>query len=485
MNNLNQFSEIEAKKELARRELARRRLLDFTIYNFPAYRTNWHHKLLCDKLEAVERGDIKRLIVTMPPRHGKSEIVSVQFPAWLIGRNRDRNVIEASYSGDLATDFGRQVRNIVSSQPYQNLFPGVTLAEDSQAKGKWNTNGRGAYNAVGVGGATTGKGADFLLIDDPIKNRQDAESAVVRESTWGWYTSTALTRLSPDGAVIVVMTRWHDDDLVGRIQNTENFKDWDVIHLPAIAEADDAYRKKGEALWADFFTKEKLGRIKTDIGSYDWSSLYQGSPLDSESQEFRKDFFQYRNESDLKDKRLNRYLTIDLAFSDKETADDIGFCDNRVDGRNIWNLRAWKRKLSPKDFIDYLFVLHAENNYKQIGILDKHSQYTIVIKPFIDDECRRRNKFLPIVTIKTMDQSKELRIRALLPRYLNKAVYHLEGACVDLEEQMLRFPKGVHDDVVDATAAQVTFAQPPNADELDYLYRKTKAANSKYKNNAL
>lgn len=474
----------EALAELARRELARRRLLDFIKVNFPEYKVGWHHKMLCEKLEAVERGEIKRLIVTMPPRHGKSEIVSVQFPSWLIGRDKNRNIIEASYSGDLAVDFGRQVRNIIANDKYKNIFPNVTLAEDSQAKGKWNTNGRGAYNAVGVGGATTGKGADFLIIDDPVKNRQDAESAVIRESNWNWYTSTALTRLSPEGAVIVVMTRWHDDDLVGRILKSENAHLWDVVHLPAIATQDEEYRKQGEALWSDWFTLGKLNVIKQDIGSYDWSSLYQGNPIDSDSQEFRRDMFKYRSEQDLQDKRLNRYLTIDLAFSDKETADNIGFCDNRVDPVNRWNLRAWGRKLSPKDFIDYLFILHKENNYTTIGILDKHSQYTIVIKPFIDEECRKRNIFLPITTLKTQQTAKELRIRALLPRYLNDAVRHLEGACVDLEEELLRFPKGVHDDVADATAAQVDFAQPPNADEIDMLYRRSKARETNV-NNAL
>jgi hypothetical protein len=455
-------------------------------FNFPEYKTNWHHKVLIDKLEAVESGKIKRLIVTMPPRHGKSEIVSVQFPAWAIGKNPDRNIIEASYSADLAVDFGRQVRNIIAGERYRFLFPKLTLAEDSQAKGKWNTNGRGAYNAVGVGGATTGKGADLLLIDDPIKNRQDAESQVIRDSTWDWYTSTARTRLSPEGAIVVVMTRWHDDDLVGRILRSENAALWDVVHLPAVATEDEEFRQQGEALWADHFSLPILEEVKRDVGSYDWSSLYQGSPLDSESQEFSKDYFSYKSEADLQEKRLNRYLTIDLAFSDKETADDIGFCDNRVDSRNIWNLRAWKRKLNPKDFIDYLFVLQQEHNFLQIGILDKHSQYTIVIQPFIEEECRKRNKFLPITALKTADQSKELRIRALLPRYLNHAIVHLEGACVDLEEQLSRFPKAVHDDVADAAAGQVGFAQAPNSDELDMFYRRSQSViNRQGKNNAL
>lgn len=474
----------KARAELARRELARRRLLDFITFNFPDYQTSWHHRLIASKLEAIERGDIKRLIITTPPRHGKSELVSVQFPSWLIGKDKNRNIIQASYSGDLATDFGRQVRNIIAGEKYKHLFD-VSLAEDSQAKGKWNTDGRGAYNAVGVGGATTGKGADFLIIDDPVKNRQDAESEVVRQSTWEWYTSTARTRLSPVGAIIIVMTRWHDDDLVGRILSSDNASLWQVVHLPAIATTDEEYRKKGEALWPNHFSLDILEEIKRDVGSYDWSSLYQGSPLDSDSQEFRKDFFVYKSEDDLKDKRLNRYLTVDLAFSDKETADNLGFCDNRVDGNNRWNLKAWGRKLSPKDFIDYLFVLHRENNYLSIGILDKHSQYTIVIKPFIEDECRKRNIFLPITTLKTQETSKELRIRALLPRYLNHAINHLEGACVDLEVELLRFPKGIHDDVADAAAAMVGLAQPPNHDEIDMLYRRSTAFRSKTKNKAL
>lgn len=473
MNNSKPSLKDEAKKELARRELARRRLLDFIKFNFPDYKTNWHHRLIAEKLEAVERGECKRLIIIMPPRHGKSELCSVQFPSWAIGRNKDRNIIEASYSADLATDFGRQVRNLIAGESYKHLFPNVSLAEDSQAKGKWNTNGRGAYNAVGVGGATTGKGADILIIDDPVKNRQDAESETIRESTWAWYTSVARTRLSPQGAIIIPLTRWHDDDLVGRILKGENAHQWEVLHLPAIATKDEKYRKEGEALWPDHFSLEILQDTKRDIGSYDWSALYQGDPLDSDSQEFRRDCFVYKTEAELAEKTLNRYLTIDLAFSDKETADNLGFCDNRVDTSNRWNLRAWKRKLTPKDFIDYLFVLHRENNYLGIGILDKHSQYTIVIKPFIEDECRKRNIFLPITTIATKETSKELRIRALLPRYLNHAVHHLEGACVDLEEELLRFPKGIHDDVADATAGMVGFAQPPNAQELDMLHRRS------------
>src|SRR3990167_9052316 len=169
------ISPMEAKRELAKRELARRHLLDFILYNFREYKVNWHHRVLIEKLEAVERGEIKRLMVFMPPRHSKSETCSVQFPAWVVGRDKDKDIILGSYAAELAHDFGRQTRNLIASPEYKNIF-NTTLSEDSQAKGRWNTNGRGAYNAVGVGGSVTGKGADYLIIDDPIKNRQDADS---------------------------------------------------------------------------------------------------------------------------------------------------------------------------------------------------------------------------------------------------------------------------------------------------------------------
>src|SRR3990167_3291716 len=156
MRNL-KISRQEALQELAKRELARRRLLDFVKYNFPEYRVNWHHIEIIQMLERIERGELNRLMILMPPRHGKSELASIQFPAWFIGRNPDKQIIQASYSGDLAVGFGRQVRNLIYSEEYQNIFS-LKHAEDSQAKGRWNTDGRGSYNAMGGGGATTGKG---------------------------------------------------------------------------------------------------------------------------------------------------------------------------------------------------------------------------------------------------------------------------------------------------------------------------------------
>ncbi len=442
----------QAKAELAKRELARRRLLDFIKYNFPEYRVNWHHRLLIDKLEAVERGEIKRLIVTMPPRHGKSEVCSIQLPAWYIGRNPEKNIIATSYSSDLATDFGRQVRNLVDTPEYKGIFE-ARLAEDSMARGRWNTDKDGAYFAVGVGGAVTGRGADLLLIDDPIKNRKDADSQVVRDAVWDWYTSTARTRLSPTGAQVVIQTRWHEDDLAGRLLRSENADKWVVLDLPAIATKDEEFRKEGEALWADQYSLESLLETKKDIGPYDWSALYQQRPVDDASREFKSDWYHRIDAEKVSLMNTRNYLTVDTAMSQRESADFCGFCDNSVSQDNIWFLKAWKSRLSPNEFVNALFTLYSRRNYEIIGI--EKTAYTDGLKPYLDEEQRKRNVFLPIFELKHNQTAKEVRIRGLIPRYASGSIFHIDGQCTDLETEQASFPNGAHDDVLDATAYQL------------------------------
>lgn len=198
------FSNAEILEEIARRN-AKKSLLSFTKYTFPQYEIAPHHQKIADALEAVERGDIDRLIITMPPRHGKSELASIRFPAWYLGRNPRNRIIAATYSADLSRDFGKKARNVVSSEDYTKIF-GVGISKSSASKNEWDLdNDTGGYFGTGVGGAATGKGAHVLLIDDPIKNRAEANSETVRQSIWDWYTSTAYTRLEKGGAVIVIM----------------------------------------------------------------------------------------------------------------------------------------------------------------------------------------------------------------------------------------------------------------------------------------
>ncbi|PYD81400.1 terminase [Komagataeibacter oboediens] len=282
----------KARSELNRRSAGRSCLLGFTQYTMSDYMVGPQHRLLCERLDAVERGEIKRLMVFMPPRHGKSELTSKRFPAWFLGRNPTKQIITASYGATLAQGFGRDVRNIVASPEFGALFPGVGVASDSAARDNWHTNKGGVYTAMGVGGGLTGKGAHVALIDDPVKDRQDAESPIIREAAWDWYRSVLRTRLMPNGAIVLVLTRWHPDDLAGRLlAEMENGtgEEWEVLSLPAICNSDhDAlHRGIGEALWPKVFPVAELKNIEKSIGPREWSALYQQNPTPGEGTLFK------------------------------------------------------------------------------------------------------------------------------------------------------------------------------------------------------
>ena len=447
-------------KELAQRELARRRLLPYVKYMFPTYDANWHHELMCEKLEQVEAGTIKRLMIFMPPRHGKSELASVQFPGWFLGRNPNKEIINCSYTADLATDFGRRVRNAISSDDYKNIFS-TSLSADSQAANKWHTTQEGSYISTGVGGPLTGRGADALLIDDPFKNRQEADSPIIRDQVWSWYISTAYTRLSPGGAVILIMTRWHDDDLAGRLlhEGQKGGDKWEVISLPAIATQDEEHRKQGEALWPTRFSLERLTATKAVLGSYEWASLFQQSPLDEDSIEFKKEWMKERTAEEVDKLNTRRFLTVDTAGPMTSTSDYTGWVDNRVDMEGNWNLIAKKYKITSADLVEMIFLAHDKYHYEKIGI--EKTIYLDSLKPFLDMEMMKRKKILPIFELKHGGRSKELRIRGLLPRYQAGRVFHVKGECDDLTPQLLRFPKSSEDDVMDAAAYQDQVADAP------------------------
>jgi intein/homing endonuclease len=728
----------------------------------------------------------KILIVMMPPRHGKSQTTSIYFPSWYLGKNPDKHIITASYSGELALDFGGKTRGILEDQAFKQIFD-VNLKIDEKAKGRWLTDKGGSYTSVGVGGAITGRGANILLIDDPIKNREEAESQLIRNKHWDWFTScfvagtpvlmadgcykniedvkvgdrvisfnektkqldakkvkavgkqkkdviynikgrygdvnctgehpfyrlpvkrtgrylnlkqgewikaselkpddrvlfslkgakngqarrkrvlgtrkfvskelwwlagfilgdgfiskykigialgvddklndyvislcekhlgktrivkkeprthtfyidskkavdilldlgldfkkskdkdldstifkqpvsnrkafisgflsadghrtgnktwtigmaskklvesirllainsgflcglvgksefiaqppgspkpflakayrlhirekrqgfyanrisevkkvgldysynlevedygtfiangfvvhnTAYTRLEPNGKVILILTRWHLDDLAGRIlQNEELSKNTKVIKFPALAEVDEKYRKKGEALWTERYDVGDLESIKKTVGPYDWSALYQQSPILTENQEFQSSWIQYKTNEEVKRINTRNFLTIDTAVSQRESADYCGFCDNSVDENNFWHFKAWKMKLNPKELIDYLFLLHSQRGFEKIGI--EKTVYLMAIKPFLDEEMRKRGRWLPIYELEHKQTAKEIRIRALIPYYSSRSIFHITGECRDLEEELISFPMGRYDDTLDS-----------------------------------
>ena len=276
--------------------LARTDLACYALVMCPDYRLANHHRILIEKLEQVERGAIKRLMIFMPPRHGKSLTGSCLFPAFYLGRNPKRSVIAASYGAELAEDFGRRVRNFMSDPLHMAIFPGCRLSADSAAQRRFDTTAGGSYYAVGRGGAVTGRGADLLLLDDLLKDSEEARSETTRRSMHDWFRHVAYTRLAPGGALVLIQTRWHDDDLPGRLLREHADENWDVINLPAIAEQDDEFRKPGDALWPERFPLETLKAIRSAIGGAAWTSLYQQQPSAAEGAIFKREWWRFFRE---------------------------------------------------------------------------------------------------------------------------------------------------------------------------------------------
>lgn len=286
----------EAAQELLNRRHARRHLLHFTNYTYSAYKAEQAHRLLADTLTDVVNGDIRRLMIFAPPQHGKTELVSVRLPPFWLGNRPDDPVILTSYAASLAHNKSRQARAVVESPEYGALFPEIKTNRASRAVDHWELDGyRGGVLAAGVGGPITGFGGLLGIIDDPFENWAQAQSETIRNSVWEWWRSTFRTRIWENGAIVIVLTRWHEDDLAGRLLKAQP-GEWHVLRLPAIAETqadrdannkrlglkvglpDPLGRKPGQALCPGRFSKKALKEIERDVGSYVWGAQYQGSP---------------------------------------------------------------------------------------------------------------------------------------------------------------------------------------------------------------
>ncbi len=234
-----------------------------------------HHRLLLAELEALSRGEADRLMVLMPPGSAKSTYASVVFPAWWFTRHPASNVIAASHTADLAEHFGRRVRNLIAEHAADL---GYGLASDNRAAARWQTTGRGTYFAAGVRGPITGLRADLAIIDDPVKSHAEADSPIFRENMWNWFRADLATRLKPGGRIVLIMTRWHEDDLGGRLL-AQNPAEWRLLRLPALAEENDPLgRPEGAPLWPDWESAAVLARKRETVGDRVWSALFQQTP---------------------------------------------------------------------------------------------------------------------------------------------------------------------------------------------------------------
>ena len=274
------LSLLEELEKAKGREKCHEDFMTFVGEMWSAFIHGRHHEIMADAFERVARGDLKRLIINMPPRHTKSEFASYLLPAWFLGKYPDKKIIQTAHTAELAVGFGRKVRNLVNSADYKNVFPNVSLQSDSKAAGRWNTNQGGDYFAIGVGGAVTGKGADLLIIDDPHSEQEGASADInVFNRTYEWYTSGPRQRLQPNGSIVVVMTRWHNKDLTGQVVDASvkrgGADQWEVIELPAIMPS-------GNPLWAEFWKLEELEALKAELPNSKWMAQYQQDPTSEE-----------------------------------------------------------------------------------------------------------------------------------------------------------------------------------------------------------
>jgi len=325
MTNLSHLPEGEMKEILMLQERlslletqdkAKDSFMEYIRYIWPGFIEGDHHRIIADKLTRVAKGELKRLIVNMPPRHTKSEFASIYFPSWVMGLNPDMKIMQTTHTADLSINFGRKVRNLMDTDEYSNIFPKVSLASDSKSAGKWQTSQGGEYFAAGVGGAIAGRGADLLIIDDP-HSEQDAMSINLLDSCYEWYTSGPRQRLQPGGAIVIVMTRWSTADLTGRLltRQTETHSDqWEVVELPAIFE------DSGNVLWPEFWKREELDAVKASIPVSKWNAQYQQNPTSEEGAIIKRDWWQLWEHDE---PPICHYViqSYDTAFSKKETAD--------------------------------------------------------------------------------------------------------------------------------------------------------------------
>lgn len=375
-------------------------------------------------------------MVFMPPRHGKSEKASKRFPAWYLGRNPRRQIIASSYNSDLATDFGREVRNIMASPDYRAVFRDVALRQDSRAADRMNTDHGGAYFACGVGTATTGRGAHLGLIDDPFKDRADADSEIQRERVWSWYRSTFFTRLMPGGAIVLVQTRWHEDDLAGRLLDLQGSKEeggeWTVLDLPAL----DAV---GHALWPEWFNETALARIRATIGQREWSALYQQRPQPDEGTYFQRGWF--KEWSVLPPVRI--YGSSDYAVTDGGG----DYTVHRVWGvdadDNLYRIAGWRGQTPADLWIDAKLDLIEKHKpqawFGEAGVIQKAVE-PMLMRRMRERKVRCRMEWVPSI------HDKATRARGFQARTSMGNVFFEPGA--DLSE-FLSFPAGKHDDEVD------------------------------------
>lgn len=435
------LAEAEAKlSELLRRRTVRRSLTEFC--RLCGFEPAAHHRLLIEALEAIARGDLDRLAVFMPPGSAKSTYASVLFVAWLM--QQQENVLAASHTTELAEKWGRRVRNLLTEH---RQVLGVDLAADNLAAHRWATTRGAEYYAAGVGTGIAGFRAKFGLIDDPIRSRQDADSELIRDRIWDWYINDFRTRLVPDARQIVIQTRWHEDDLAGRLLNHEK---WHSINLPAIAEDNDPLgRKPGEPLWNDdaYGYGHQLLQLRETTPPRTWSALYQQRPAPEEGDYFKADWLAYYDQIPPKHE-MRFYGASDYAVTEDNgdyTVHGIAGLDS---SENLYLVDLWRKQSASDEWVETFCDLVLE--WKPLGWAEEKGQIRASLGPFLEKRMRERRAHVFREQFPTRGD-KAVRAQSIRGRMALRKLYLPRNApwVSELVRELLTFPAGKHDDQVD------------------------------------
>jgi predicted phage terminase large subunit-like protein len=474
---------IQSLGEAEEREQGQTDFLSFTKSMWPGFIYGRHHALMAKKFEDIANKKIKRLIINMPPRHTKSEFASYLLPAWFLGRYPDKKVIQCSNTAELAVGFGRKVRNLVDSEAYAKVFPNVALRSDSKAAGRWATNAGGDYFAIGVGGTVTGKGADLLIIDDPHSEQEAALASSdpsVYDKVFEWFTSGPRQRLQPGGSIIIVMTRWGERDLTGKVLKSMVERDgdeWEIIELPAILPTE-------KPLWPEFWSLDELLKLRNELPVSKWQAQYQQKPTGEEGAIVKREWWQ-NWDGDRAPPCEFIIQSWDTAFTKNERSDysacttwGVFYKDEDKNNANIILLDAFKERLEFPDLKRRAYDMYQQYEPDALIVEAKASGAPLIFE--------LRQMGLPVQEFTpTRGNDKITRVNSVADLFASGKVWAPPTRWADeVINEMAAFPNSEHDDLVDSsTQALIRFRKggfirldSDEPDEVQYFKSRRKAA---------
>ena len=451
--------------QLERNEACQNNFLQFVRRLWPEFITGRHHEIIAEKLERVAKGELKRLIINMAPRHTKSEFASFLFPAWMMGRKPNMKIIQATHTTELAVNFGRKTKNMIDSDEYKEIFPEVKLAADSKASGRWDTSAGGMYYAVGVGSNLAGRGGDLVIIDDP-HSEQTAMSNNGFDDAWEWYTGGPRQRLQPGGSIVLVQTRWSEKDMTGqliRAMAKDPLADqWEIVELPAIFD-------DGTPCWPEFWSLEDLTAVRASIPPSKWNAQYQQNPTGEENAIIPREWWN-KWEQDKVPQLQYVIQSYDTAFSKRETADYSAittwgvFYPVEGEGPNLILLDSKKGRW---DFPELKEIALEQYHFwdPDTVIVEANASGTPLTQEM-------RQTGIPVVNFTpSKGNDKVSRVHAVSPLFEAGMVWAPDEVFAEeLIEEVAAFPNGEYDDLVDSMTQalmryrQGNFVQLPSDD---------------------